>query len=361
MNRREFIGMSAMAAASGLVGGVSAATKGEAMRAYMIQLGTRMWTDRKESLDFEYPEWTSLTEKIAAAGMNMLLIDLGEGVKYASHPELAIPGSWTPERLREELKRLRGLGLEPIPKLNFSTTHDAWLGPYERMVSTKKYYEVCTDLINEVCDLFDGPRFCHLGFDEEGARHQAANGPGFLTAANGRGASCTPEQASKGYDMVVLRQGELWWHDFLLLSEAVENRGVRPWIWSDKYWTEPEEFLKRMPKSVMQSVWYYDASFDIAELKTHEQEELTKEPQRLVNWKRVQSYLDLDKAGYEQIPCGSNWSCDANFGNLVRYCRSNLSALRLKGFLMAPWRYTVALKDEKLVGAINLAKAALEG
>ena len=359
MNRREFIGMSAMAAASGLVGGVRAATKDEAIRAYMIQLGTRMWTDRKDALDFEYPEWASLTEKIAAAGMNMLLIDLGEGVKYASHPELAIPGSWSPERLREELKRLRGLGLEPIPKLNFSTTHDAWLGPYERMVSTKKYYEVCTDLINEVCDLFDGPRFFHLGFDEEGARHQEYRSPGFLAGANGRGASCGQEPASRGYDMMILRQGELWWHDFLLMAGAVEKRGVRPWIWSDKYWTEPEAFLRRMPKSVMQSIWYYDASFDIAELKTHEREELAKEPRRLVNWKRVQSYLDLDKAGYEQIPCGSNWSCDANFGNLVRYCRGNLSASLLKGFLMAPWRYTVASKDEKLVAAIDLAKAAL--
>jgi len=360
MNRREFIGMTAMAAASGLVGGVSAATSGrKEIRAFMIQLGTRMWTDKKDCLDFDYAEWVRLTEKAAASGMNTLLIDLGEGVRYASHPELGIPGSWSPERLRKELKRLRGLGLEPIPKLNFSTTHDAWLGEYERMVSTRKYYEVCTDLIREVCDLFDRPRFFHLGFDEEGARHQEGAGPNFEAAALARGATCTREQMCAPYAQTVIRQGDLWWHDFLKFVAAVESCGSRAWIWSDKYWTEPEGFLKRMPKSVLQSVWYYDASFDIAELKTHEQKELAAERRRTVNWKRVQSYVDLGKAGFEQVPCGSNWSCEENFGNLVRFCRANVDAASLQGFLMAPWRYTVPSKSAIQDRAIDLAKAAL--
>jgi hypothetical protein len=307
------------------------------IKAYLAHLGTRMWTKAPKSLEFEYPVWEKLTGKIAASGFNVLVIDLGEGIRYKSHPELAVPGSFSPEKMREELKRIRGLGLEPIPKLNFSTTHDLWLGEYERMVSTREYYRVCTDLINEVCDLFDGPRFFHLGFDEEGARHQEV----------------------KGYDMMVLRQGELWWHDFLLMVDAVEKRGSKAWIWSDKYWTEPHEFLKRMPKSVLQSVWYYDESFDIAELKTHEKQELAKERRRLVNWKRVQSFIDLDKAGFDQVPCGSNWACDENFGNLVKFCRANLTPSHLKGFLMAPWDFTVSGELESLESAVRLTKAAL--
>ena len=313
--------------------------KKDEIKAYMIYLGTRMWTRAPERLESEYPAWEKITQQLPAAGLNMLVIDLGEGVQYKSHPELAVPGSWTPEKLREELKRLRGLGIEPIPKLNFSTTHDLWLGEYERMVSTKPYYNVCTDLIKEVCDLFDGPRFFHLGFDEEGERHQEV----------------------KGYDMMILRQGELWWHDFLLLSGAVEKCGARSWIWSDKYWTDPQEFLKLMPKSVMQSVWYYDASFDIEELKTHEQEELAKERRRLVNWKRVQSFLDLDKAGFEQVPCGSNWACAENFGNLVKFCRANLTPSLLKGFFMAPWKSTLPKALPGHEAAIGIAKTALEG
>ena len=74
--------------------------------------------------------------------------------------------------MRAEVKRLREMGLEPIPKLNFSTCHDTWLGPYARMVSTPKYYEVAKDLIAETIELFDKPRLFHLGMDEEDERNQ---------------------------------------------------------------------------------------------------------------------------------------------------------------------------------------------
>ena len=59
------------------------------------------------------------------------------------------------------------------------------------MVSTKKYYQVCEDLIKDVAEIFDHPRFFHLGYDEETASHQAK------------------------HLFAVCRQGELWWHDFL--------------------------------------------------------------------------------------------------------------------------------------------------
>ena len=63
------------------------------------------------------------------------------------------------------------MGLEPIPKLNFSTAHDAWMGLYSLRVSAKPYYEVCRDLIKDAVNIFDGPRFFHLGMDGETAEH----------------------------------------------------------------------------------------------------------------------------------------------------------------------------------------------
>jgi len=98
--------------------------------------------------------------------MNALVLDLGDGVRWDSHPEIAVENAWTPAKLREELDRARELGIEPLPKLNFSTAHDAWLGPYSRMVSTPQYYEVCRDLIDEASELFGRPRLFHLGMDE---------------------------------------------------------------------------------------------------------------------------------------------------------------------------------------------------
>lgn len=51
---------------------------------------------------------------MSEAGFNMVVIDLGDGVEYDSHPEIAVRGAWRPQRLRSELVRLRQLGLEPI-------------------------------------------------------------------------------------------------------------------------------------------------------------------------------------------------------------------------------------------------------
>jgi len=60
--------------------------------------------------------------------------------KWPRHPELGVSDSWEPERFVKEMERLRAIGLEPIPKMNFSTCHDAWLKDYGHQVSTPRYY-----------------------------------------------------------------------------------------------------------------------------------------------------------------------------------------------------------------------------
>ena len=104
----------------------------------------------RPNLTFDDAVWDALLKEMAAVGMNMVVIDLGDGIKYESHPEIAVKNAWTPEKLKTELAKMRKLGLEPIPKLNFATTHDIWLKEYSRMVSTDIYYGVCKDLIEEV-------------------------------------------------------------------------------------------------------------------------------------------------------------------------------------------------------------------
>ena len=64
----------------------------------------------------------------------------------------------------------RQVSFELIPKLNFSACHDIWLKDYSRMLSTPIYYEVCRDVIQEVCEVFK-PRYFHLGMDEEDEKH----------------------------------------------------------------------------------------------------------------------------------------------------------------------------------------------
>jgi len=316
-----------MAAATAVLpGGLRAATDKRFVWALYLGMGRNMWGSWKapdevaepgrryvrEIGSFNVDNWRKITAHAAERKLNMVVIDIGETLRFPSHPELGLPGCWSPEQLREELRRLRGLGLEPIPKLNFSACHHAWLGEYSRMVSTRPYYQVCADLIRDMSEIFDRPRFMHLGYDEE--RYEMV----------------------KDQNLVLYRQGEAWWHDFLWFVKTTEQNGMRPWVWSDYGWRH-EEFVRRCPKSVMLSNWYYDdemGGFDPAD---------TRNGLRFI----LQQYIDLEKAGFDQIPCGSNWVSDQrkakgirnteSMRELVRFCRDHIAPERLKGFFMAPW------------------------
>jgi hypothetical protein len=299
----------------------------ELIWAVLLHLGYNMWSDRdapewgldyvsaRPYLRFDESLWDDLLQEMARAGINMVVIDLGEGVQYESHPELAVRGSWTKQRLLQALDKVRALGIEPIPKLNFSTSHDAWLGEYARCVSTDVYYAVCRDLIAEVVELFDTPRFFHLGMDEETARHQ------------------------RHYDYALIRQHDLWWHDLLFYVEQVERGGVRPWIWSDYVWHHPEAFFAQMPKSVLQSNWYYGEEFG-------------------PDVERVKAYDEIEAHGYDQIPTGSNWTNRINFKGTVDYCREHLAQERLYGFLQTVWKPTLEECRDRHLEAIDLVKEA---
>ena len=339
-NRREFIEMAAgaLAFAGCSTTGGAALAKGKRpepdfLWSYLAHFGVNSWkdipletqpADKPEKwltrccadyVRFDEPSWRRLTARLAEAGCNQIVIDLAEIVKYPSHPELAVKGSWSVEKLRDEIARLRGMGFEVIPKMNFSACHDTWLKDYHRMISTRKYYQVCEDLIRDVAEIFDRPRYFHLGYDEETAAHQAQH----LYA--------------------VCRQGDLWWHDFLWFVDVTEKAGCRPWIWSDFVWGHRDEFMKRMPKSVLQSNWYYGASFEKTGADGKERTHVT-------------AYEWLDKAGFEQVPTGSNFSCDVNFAGTVKFCDANCDKSRIKGYMMAPWTRTFAIHEQKSMEAI---------
>ena len=162
ITRRDFTQMMGLAAAGASVGCATdirnAAAKNEHgfMWAYLIHLGTNTMCDcvpkewgrfPKEALPGFGPSkrlrcddatWREVLDAHVKAGTNTVVIGLAEGVVYPSHPELAIEGSWSPDRLRAEIARLRSQGLEVIPKLNFSATHDVWMGEYAHMLSTRR-------------------------------------------------------------------------------------------------------------------------------------------------------------------------------------------------------------------------------
>ena len=338
--RRTFISSAALATAGGVAARMTLPrfTASGEIKAFLLHLGHNMWCDwfppdvdlkvvkvaMSSSGSSPFPDtelrnrddlWRKATDYIVAKGMNMIVVDLGEGLVYPSHPELAVKGSWTSEKMRSEIIRLNNLGVEVIPKLNFSTTHNGWLKHYRRMLSTPTYYKVCEDLIADVAEIFNHPRFLHIGYDEETANHQDHSG------------RCL---------YVIVRKGEFWMHDFLHIVRTVEKNGMRAWAWSDYGWDHPE-FYERCPKSVLMSNWYYDECYGGFELSTN----------KTADHKRLKGFYDLDKAGFEQVPCGTNWigwkrqqlkiGADDVIGKLVKLCRRDISTKSLKGFMMAPW------------------------
>ena len=316
MTRRAFVSGASATVATGLLGGdTAAAGRASEIKAVLLHLGTGMWWtehNQYKELPMHWPSWKRLTESMAAKRLNMVIIDIGDGLVWPSHPEIGYKGALDVETFRGELMRLRALGLEPIPKLNFSTTHNFWLGEARRWCSTSRYYKLCDDLVRDAAEIFDRPRFLHIGFDEEKAGNQGE------------------------MDICIARNADLWYHDLEEHVRSAERVGMRTMMWSDRGWHD-ETFVRRCPKSVVQNNWYYDEDlqgFDPAQANA----EFAA---------RLNLFLKLDKAGFEQVPCGSTWRSAIQLGSgiavnrsiaeLIRFGRDNLDPKLLRGFLMAPW------------------------
>ncbi len=146
VSRKTFLAGAAALAAVGCTTGAKSLrlSAADEIKALLLHLGHNMWCDWfPEDMDlaalsahykgkdgFSLPDtelrskgdlWRKVTDHAVAKGLNMIVIDLGEALVYPSHPELAINGSWSPDAIRDEIRRLNALGLEVIPKLNFST------------------------------------------------------------------------------------------------------------------------------------------------------------------------------------------------------------------------------------------------
>lgn len=283
----------------------------EFMWTMLVHLGSNMWNeegntkgrigrsncDASPVLRFDRKLWDEQMLRLKNSGVNTLMIDIGEAMRYESHPELAVEGSWTHEQMRAELQKLRGMGFEIIPKLNFSACHDIWLKDYSRMLSTPVYYQVCKDIINEVCDVFE-PKHFHLGMDEEGYPCQ------------------------RHFDYAVIRQGDLWWHDLYYLVDLVEKRNARAWVWSDYMWNHPDEYLSKMPKTVLQNNWCYNCADQSPE----------------ASYASCMRCFDLlDRAGYDQMPTASTYTSYENMVQLTQFCAPKIAPEHFKGMMQTVW------------------------
>ena len=299
---------------------------------YFIQLSNHMWDDGNGKKRYWYPElshdtytpennvdmdvWDRVVKRAAECGYNTLLIDLGDAVIYDSHPEISAPDALTKDQLRKKLDEARALGLTPIPKLNFSTDHHCWLKQYRRMVSSDIYRQVCVDLINEVCELFDYPDLFHLGMDEE------------------HSFDCIQWR-----EIAIMRGEKLFFEDFNIMFDAVRKNGARPWVWADYYWNHPDVFLKNMPRDVVLSNWFYVRFKDYPVSDYHR--------------RCLDGFEVFDQEGFDQIPTCSTYSCPQNPAETLYHIPKVTTDSHILGYTMAPWIYVHPENEHLLMHSVE--------
>ncbi len=311
----------------------------------LVHLSANQWVNTesfgvKKPIVFDEEQWNYILEESVRCGINTIVLDVGDGMVFDTHPEVSAEGAWPKERVRAEVNRCRDMGIALIPKLNFSTTHHQWLGEYSRMVSTDIYYKICADLIYETYEAFGKPEYFHLGMDEEDAQHVET------------------------HQLAVYRQGELYWHDLKLLTDMVKSLGATPWIWACPLFSEPDDYMKHLsPCDAILSPWYYNAFRkehwtpveSRAEYVTYYNEgkyaemgiKFVEEDPFLVNVRNVA--VPLAQRGYKYIPCASVYNrCDFNHDDLLEYFRDNVSDSQILGYMSAPWVMTDGSEQSRL-------------
>lgn len=317
----------------------------------LVHLEMSMWGTGSD-IRFDEELWEEIVKNAAASGINCIVLDLGRGVQYHSHPEISCSWAWSHNRVKQELRRLRDMGIELIPKLNFSAVHDAWLGEYERMVSTTVYYRVCRDLIWEVAELFEHPRYFHLGLDEEDIYN------------------------AKSLPLMVVRQGELLWHDLQFFLDCVRDTGCTPWIWGDLCINHPEEFRKRIPtEDIVLSPWCYmsirEDHFTRIDSRPEHIRYYSKEEFRHLNLTYVEEEpfhvrfreqaIPTARDGYLCVPCVSVHSdCRWNAPDMLELYSTQAPDDRVLGYMTAPWRATTRDNEEKFRQSLRTFREARE-
>jgi hypothetical protein len=112
-----------------------------------------------------------IVDAMAEVDMNLLVIDLADGVKYKSHPDLVRPYTVPMATLRKIARRAQKRGIEVVPKLNFAGSglnqHTHWLRPYHRPFDGKEFWRRAFLLIDEAIDACKPARYFHIGMDED--------------------------------------------------------------------------------------------------------------------------------------------------------------------------------------------------
>lgn len=201
--------------------------KTETIKGLMVFLSCNQWFKEDFSKGFSLEEdfWDYILDLCEKNGVNTILLDVGDGVQYKTHPEISLSEAWSYERVAKEVKRCAEKGIKIIPKVNFSLGHCYWMKDYWRMPSTALYYQFVKDIIGEIYEMFLHPEYIHIGMDEEDEKH-----------------------CSKA-DIVIYRKGKLYIHDLKFMIDTVNATGAKAMMWQTGATKEYDLFMETIKPS----------------------------------------------------------------------------------------------------------------
>ncbi len=243
--------------------------------------------------------WDEIIDFMAARQFTGVRLEVGDGIKWESHPEICDSNAWDKKTLDDVLSKFRAKGITPLPEINFAVTHDTWTKEYRRKISTPEYYKFVADIIAETAEVFDHPAQIALGMDEENPENQVWR------------------------EMAIIRGEKLYWHDMYLMFDEVAKTGARPTVYGDYYWDHPDLFEKYMPKEVIIQNWFYN----------HFQ---NYEPDSYYG-KALNTYSVLEKLGYDQIPICSTFMYRMNPEETLVNLKETISKKHLLGYETDIW------------------------
>ena len=243
--------------------------------------------------------WDEIINFLKECKYTATFIDLGDAVIFDKHPEIAACNAWTKDKFKELLNKFRAAGIDPWPRLDFSACHDTWTKDYRFKFTLPEYYTFVLDTIDEVCELFDKPKYFDIVMDEENFSNQRHRG------------------------VARIRRDSLYWHDVKMMIERIESHGVRAVMAGDYFWHKPDLFVENVPKSVVIRNWFYDFFQDW--------------PEDHYNYPGLHSYKTLDDLGYDQMPTCSTWLRNENPEQTVVNVSKVIAPERLLGIQTALW------------------------
>jgi hypothetical protein len=180
--------------------------------------------------------------------MNLLVVDIEDGVVFKSHPELRRRYSVPMAQLETLARAARERGIDVVPKLNFSKSHrhlhDEWLRPHTHpenwLQGRKSYWRTAGDVIAEAVRACQPRRFFHIGMDEDHSRS--------------------------------LRQ---YVEDIRRLRRILRAHTLRPVVWNDSCFEGRDVIAEvhgeksraaegRLPKDIVHVLWDYDRAHPAA-------------------------------------------------------------------------------------------------